>query len=210
MLTSTYLLVALSVEQARARLEVQALLERWRPGAWWGEPPTRRQYEQACEALRQASDSCHWRKLDKFVLPALRRRGKDPARLVAELDGLSRQAVEARQAAEAAAAAADPACLAAVERCCELLLERLNREERELLPLARMMIPGETWFAIANEMLTHEANESESRSGDRNESRSESRTEARSESRSGSPVLSRGIPPPGLSRGKDHALPLVN
>ena len=188
MLTSTYTLVALSVEQARARIEVQALLERWRPGAWWGEPPSLRQYEQACEALRQASESCHWRKLDKFVLPALRRRGEDAARLVAELDALSRQALEARQAAQAAALDGDPGCLAVLERCCELLLERLDREERELLPLARTMIPGETWFAIANQMLAHDAHHNENRG-----------TGTRS-----------GMPPPDLSTRQNLALPAVN
>ena len=57
MLTSTYTLVALSVEQARTRIEVQALLERWRPCTWWGEPPAMRQYEQACDALRQACEA---------------------------------------------------------------------------------------------------------------------------------------------------------
>ena len=187
MLTSTYTLVALSVEQARARVALQALLERWRPGAWWGEPPAMRQYEQACEALRQVSESCHWRKLDKFVLPALRRRGADAARLVEELDGLSRQAFAARQAAQAAAAEGDPGCLAALERCCALLLERLEREERELLPLARTIIPGETWFAIANQMLAHDARQNESRAAGMSESM-----------------------PPELSSKKEHALPVVN
>lgn len=190
MLTSTYTLVALSVEQARARIGVQALLERWRPGAWWGEPPAMRQYEQACEALRQVSESCHWRKLDKFVLPALRRRGEDAARLVAELDGLSRQAFDARQAAQAAALEGDPGCLAALERCCELLLERLEREERELLPLARSLIPGETWLAIAHQMLAHDAHQNESRGAGM--------------------APGRGALPQELSPRENHTLPLVN
>lgn len=190
MLTSTYTLVALSVEQARARVEVQALLERWRPGAWWGEPPAMRQYEQACDALRQVSESCHWRKLDKFVLPVLRRRGEDAAALVAELDGLSRQAHEARQAAQAAAMEGDPGCLAALERCCELLLERLEREERELLPLARSVIPGEGWLAISHQMLAHDAHQSENRGA-------------------GLPTV-RAMPPPEVSSRQNQALPMEN
>jgi len=190
MLTSTYTLVALSVERARARIEVQALLERWRPGAWWGEPPALRQYEQACDALRQVSESCHWRKLDKFVLPVLRRRGEEAAALLAELDGLSRQAHAARQGAEAAAVQGDPGCLAGVERCCELLLERLEREERELLPLARSVIPGETWFAIANQMLAHDAHQSEARGP-------------------GLPALRAG-PSLGISSKQKQALPMIN
>ena len=163
MLTSTYTLVALSVEQARTRVALQALLERWRPAAWWGEPPTAHQYDAACEALRQVSDACQWRKLDKFVLPALRRRGVDAVALLAELDALSRRAHAARMVAQAAAAAGDPGCLAALEECCELLLERLEREERELLPLARAVIPGDHWFTIANQMLAHDTVQNEQR-----------------------------------------------
>lgn len=165
MLTSTYTLVALSVEQARARVEVQALLDRWRPGAWWGEPPALRQYQEACESLQRATESCHWRKLDKFVLPVLRRAGEAASILVNELDGLSRRAAEARQVAQSAARQGDPGCLAALECCCQLLLERLEREERELLPLARIAIPGPAWFAIANQMLAHDAYQDEHRGG---------------------------------------------
>ena len=165
MLTSTYTLVALSVEQSRARLEVQALLERWRPGAWWGEPPAMRQYQQACEALRRVLDDCHWRKLDKFVLPALRRCGAVADGLLDELDGLSRHAADAGSAAEVAASEGDPGCLAAIERCCQLLLERLEREEHELMPLARSKISGEMWFAIANQMLAHDSYQNEQRVG---------------------------------------------
>ena len=163
MLTSTYTLVALSVELARARIDVQALLDAWRPGAWWGEPPTARQYEQACEALRQVNDACQWRKLDKFVLPALRRQGGAAAELVAELDELNRRANEARIAAQTAAAEGDPGCLAALEQCCELLLERLAREEHDLMPLARTRIPIDHWFAIANQMLAHDTYVNENR-----------------------------------------------
>jgi hypothetical protein len=163
MLTSTYTLVALSVEQARVRVDLQALLDRWRPAAWWGEPPAAHQYQAACDALRQATDACQWRKLDKFVLPALRRRGADAAALLAELDALSRRAHAARMAAQAAAAEGDPGCLAALQECCELLLERLEREERELLPLARTLIPGDHWFTIANQMLAHDTVQNEQR-----------------------------------------------
>ena len=165
MLTSTYTLVALSVEQARARLEVELLLERCRPGAWWGRGPAQRQFEQACESLRRVYENCHWRKLDKFGVPALRRAGAAATGLLDQLESLSRSAAEARAAAQACAEEGDPACLAEVERCCALLLERLAREEHELLPLARTVIPGEAWFSIANQMLAHDAHQHEARGG---------------------------------------------
>ncbi|WP_288378849.1 hypothetical protein [uncultured Massilia sp.] len=156
MLTSTYTLVALSIEQASARHGLQALLERWQAGARRYAEPSRRQLELACDALRLAFDNCHWRKLDRFVIPALRRAGAVQA-LLAELDALTLAAIEARADAHAAAALQDPGFAEAVERCCTLLLQRLEREERELFPLARTHVPSEVWFAIANQMMAHEA-----------------------------------------------------
>ena len=73
----------------------------------------------------------------------------------------------ARMAAQAAAADADPGCLGALEECCELLLERLEREERELLPLARTLISGDHWFTIANQMLAHDTVQNEHRDAGR-------------------------------------------
>ena len=79
------------------------------------------------------------------------------------LEGLSRRALDARVAAQAKAAEGNPECLRAVEHCCSLLLERLELEERELFPLARALISGETWFAIANQMLAHDTHQVEAR-----------------------------------------------
>lgn len=162
MLTSTYTLVALSIEQASARIGLQSLLERWQPSAWQHKMPAPREFELACDALRVAFDNCYWRKLDKFVVPALRRAGA-AAELLAELDALTLAAIEARADAHAAAAVHDPAFGAALERCCNLLLERLEREERELFALARTHVPSETWFAIANQMLANDAWQNENR-----------------------------------------------
>ena len=162
MLTSTYTLVALSIEQASARIGLQSLLERWQPGARQHAMPTPREIELACDALRVAFDNCYWRKLDKFVVPALRRAGA-AAGLLAELDALTLAAIEARADAHAAAAVHDPGFGAALERCCNLLLERLEREERELFPLARFHVPSEAWFAIANQMLVQDAWQNENR-----------------------------------------------
>ncbi|MEW6762698.1 MAG: hypothetical protein AB1437_17900 [Pseudomonadota bacterium] len=162
MLTSTYTLVALSIEQAGARHGLLALLDRLQTSGRKHAEPTRRQLELACDALRVAFDQCHWRKLDKFVIPALRRAGA-AGPLLAELDALTLAAIEARADAHAAAAVLDGSFAEAVERCCTLLLERLEREERELFPLARTHVPSEVWFAIANQMLAHEAWQNENR-----------------------------------------------
>ena len=170
MLTSTYTLVTLSIEQASARIGLQSLLEPWQAGSRLRANPTPREIELACDGLRVAFDNCYWRKLDKFVVPALRRAGTadGAARgainaLLAELDALTLAAIEARADAHAAAAVHDPGFGAALERCCSLLLDRLEREERELFPLARVHVPSEVWFAIANQMLVQNAWQNENR-----------------------------------------------
>jgi len=162
MLTSTYTLVTLSIEQASARIGLQSLLERWQASSRQHAMPAPREIKLACDALRVAFDNCYWRKLDKFVVPALRRAGA-AAELLAELDALTLAAIEARADAHAAAAVHDPGFGAALERCCNLLLERLEREERELFPLARVHVPSDVWFAIANQMLVQDAWQNENR-----------------------------------------------
>jgi len=51
----------------------------------------------------------------------------------------------------------------AVERFCTVLALRLDREERELFPIARGAIGGEAWFAVGQQMLAHEAYRAEHR-----------------------------------------------
>jgi len=161
MLTSTYTLVALSVEHTTVRAALQSLLDELRalPGDFSTLAAGRA--AQLCTALRQAYDNCHWRKLDKFLVPALRRSTAAADGLLAELERLSGQAAAAVCAAEACVGAADRpvprgAFGDAVECCVAALRRRLEREEHELFPLARAAVGGDAWFAIANQMLAHD------------------------------------------------------
>jgi hemerythrin-like domain-containing protein len=162
MLTSTYTLVALSVEQTSVRAALQSLLDELRalPGDFSTLAAGRA--AQLCTALRQVYDNCHWRKLDKFLVPALRRSTAAADRLLEELEWLSGQAAAAMGAAEECVGAADrpvprDAFCNAVEGCVGALRSRLEREEHELFPLARAAVGGDAWFAIANQMLAHDA-----------------------------------------------------
>jgi hemerythrin-like domain-containing protein len=172
MLTSTYTLVALSVEQTTVRAALQSLLDEMRalPGDFSTVAAGRA--AQLCTALRQAYDNCHWRKLDKFLVPALRRSTAAADGLLAELDRLSGQAAAALDVAEACVGAADrpvprDVFCAAIEGCVAALRRRLEREEHELFPLARVAVGGTAWFAIANQMLAHDAYAQERRAGPR-------------------------------------------
>jgi hemerythrin-like domain-containing protein len=173
MLTATYTLVALSVEQTSVRASLQSLQKSLHSSLRQQAVLSPMQAEVACDTIRRLYESCHWRKLDKFLVPALRRAGGMADQLIDELDALSQAAADAMSAAlqvvETAALDSESRVrqfCAALERFCSALLERLEREERELFPLAGSVISGEDWFAIANQMLAHDAYQQESRGGD--------------------------------------------
>lgn len=162
MLTSTYTLVALSVEQTKVRGALQSVVEDLH--ALPGDTSTLAlgRAAQLCASLRQIYDSCHWRKLDKFLVPALRRHTAAADGLLHQLDQLSRNAAEAIYVAEACVARPDRPVprehfCDAVERCVAALRLRLEREERELFALARSVVGDAAWFAIAHQMLAHDA-----------------------------------------------------
>jgi len=168
MLTSTYTLVALSVEQTTVRTALQSLVEDLH--ALPGDTTTLAlgRAAQLCARLRQVYDSCHWRKLDKFLVPALRRHTAAADGLLRELEQLSERAAEAIFAAEACVAQLERPVprehfCDAVERGVAALRHRLEREEHELFPLARSLVGGDAWFAIANQMLAHDAHQREQR-----------------------------------------------
>ena len=172
MLTATYTLVALSVEQSSVRTSLQSLQKLLKTNLSSETTLSAVQADVACDALRRIYDGCHWRKLDKFLIPAIRRTTGAADKLLVELDMLSQAAADAMAAAlrTVDVAALDSEARVgqfceAIEGFCAALLERIDREERELFPVASSVISGEDWFAIANQMLAHDAYRQESRGG---------------------------------------------
>jgi hemerythrin-like domain-containing protein len=170
MLTATYTLVALSVEQTSVRTSLQSLQKLLHSNFLQQKALTPVQVEVTCDALKRLYESCHWRKLDKFLIPAIRRDTRAADQLLDDLDGLSQAAADAMASAmrlvEAAAIDSQSQVsefCAAIDRFCATLLARLEREERELFPVASNVISGEDWFAIANQMLAHDSYKQESR-----------------------------------------------
>jgi hypothetical protein len=163
MLTATYTLIALSVEQTKMRVNLHAAQQLVQKGYARQSALTPGQTEYVCDTLRRLYEGCHRRKLDRFLMPALRRAGAGANPLLCELDMLSRSAAEAldtacglQDAGVDTGERVDAFCLA-VERFCAALTLRFEREERELFPVARAAIAGDAWFAVANQMLAHDA-----------------------------------------------------
>src|SRR3954468_17716522 len=95
MLTATYTLVALSVEQASIRGSLQALQKILyanfidRPAISAG------QAGFACDALERLYRHSHWRKIDLFLAPAVRRATDAAEALLGELEALTAVAADA-------------------------------------------------------------------------------------------------------------------
>ncbi|MCC6071898.1 hypothetical protein ACFSQU_20385 [Massilia sp. GCM10020059] len=170
MLTATYTLVALSVEQASVRVSLQSL-QKLLPTNFRNQAAlTPGQVTYACDALQRLFHNCHWRKIDIFLIPAMRRATAQANSLLDELDALSDAAGHAIADVVARVNAGPIDSEAAVRQFCkgigafcDAMLTRLDREEHELFSLARTMISGEDWFAVANQMLAHDAYRQESR-----------------------------------------------
>lgn len=170
MLTATYTLVALSVEQASVRVSLLSLQKVIYNNFIQQRALTPGQVDYACDALRRLYDACHWRKIEKFLIPAIHHATHDADQLLQELDHLNNTAAEAMGeiAERFAGLSVDSAdrvseFCAAVDTFCNSLLKRLSREEQELFPVARSVISGEAWFSIANKMLAHQAYVQETR-----------------------------------------------
>ncbi|MDB5962849.1 MAG: hypothetical protein JWP59_4143 [Massilia sp.] len=164
MLTATYTLVALSVERASICASLQSLQKVLHTHFAEQVELSEGRVGFACDTLARAVRAPHWSKVDQHLFPAIYDATDAADDLLQELKQL-RQSAEAQtediEAAYAGAAVEGPAAVARfcsdVDGVCLALVERLEREEQALFPLARGVVSGEAWFAIANRMLAHEA-----------------------------------------------------
>ena len=164
MLTATYTLVALSVEQASVRVSLHSLQKLIDNNFVHQCALTPGQVGYACDAVKRLYESCHWRKLDMFLIPAIRNATRQADELLQNLDELGRAAADAVGvlAIRLGSTAVDNVSKVsqfceAVEAFCSATLKRLELEEHHLFPVARSVISGEAWFSIANQMLAHDA-----------------------------------------------------
>ncbi|HEX8477359.1 MAG TPA: hypothetical protein VF663_03435 [Telluria sp.] len=170
MLTATYTLVALTIEQTSVRVGLQSLRQMLHTYYLHQGALTAAQFDYATSTMQRLYDAAHWRKLDKFLVPALRRATRLADELLAALDALSVQASDALAVSGAfegpieGCEQVDAFC-SVVDTFCRVLLARIDREELELFPLTRVAVPGEAWFALANQMLAHDAYMLDQRTG---------------------------------------------
>ena len=163
MLTATYSMVAMATEQARAC----NILDSTRAAitAMWGDVQEGdlARMETALLRLTRFEQYCHQRKVEKFVIPAVRGASHEIDAIVGDLDSLSNVGIDCLdRAAEQWRMMFDrraqrmAALCGAMESYCDCLQQRLRKEEEELLPLVRRMLSMEDWFALAAQFLGDE------------------------------------------------------
>lgn len=179
MLTATYTLVALSVEQANVRLSLVSFQKYVKSTLTRQQDLTLSQLEYACETLERLYQACSWRKVELYLIPVLRQATRRADQLLDELSRLNALALDVVRRLKDGAGRGGPhdgrdeadtqghghvaAFCDAVDSFCSALLQRLEKEEQELFAIARSAICGDAWFALANKLLAHDAQVAEAR-----------------------------------------------
>lgn len=117
--------------------------------------------DAAWNKLVQIDKYCRNRKVEVYLIPALRNTDGEADALIADLDKSSAAGAELlRSIGERVAAGLrverehiSEICQA-MDRYCGKLAARLDKEEQTLLPLAHRCLSTEAWFAIAAKLLT--------------------------------------------------------
>ena len=155
MLTATYSIIALKIEQNRASWTFSSIQQYILNSIRNVRSSGGIDFETMLNRLTQFEQYCHQRKMEVFVIPALRKFTHEADPLLDELDSLSAASVallcsvreKLRQLLRDGAAMVDDIC-SSLEQCCAHFYRRLAREE-ELVHIAERVIPTEAWFGIA-------------------------------------------------------------
>jgi hypothetical protein len=169
MLTTTYSFVALAAEQDTARgmlAKVQHCLR-----TAWASLHNLEALETALNKLMQLEKFCRRRKLEVYLIPALRRVTHEADALLSELDSLAESGLATLRSVRTQLAEHTELSRVragelwhALSVHCDHAAARLSREEQELLPLARRMLSIEEWFTIAAQFLSDDARQQGRRS----------------------------------------------
>jgi hemerythrin-like domain-containing protein len=169
MLIVTYALSTFSIEQKKERGFIHSILHYMQANLEQADPV---RLESQLNELTRFADSRHKRSVAFALMPAVRRATHEAAPLadplagplLADLAKLHQKGSELLRLARRNLQHAfrhgqlhiESACKA-LERYCQNLLQRLAKEEQELLPLARRVISSGDWFAIGSTLLSHDA-----------------------------------------------------
>lgn len=161
MLTATYSLVALTAEQKNARSILSKLQAQIQSILHDLQSINRACVEHALIKLEQVEEYCHKRKVELYLIPAIRKTTHKADPILAELEGLSSHSMQLlrslheqlRNAFEQGGTEVRK-IYSIIELYFHNLFTRLAKEEEELFPIVRALLPREEWFEIASKLLS--------------------------------------------------------
>ncbi|WP_420474605.1 hypothetical protein [Noviherbaspirillum sp. ST9] len=162
MLTTTYSMVVLSSEQQNTR-RILGKLEQYLHNASWlcADGVDRVWLERVLHKVMKVDKYCQQRKVELYVIPALRQAPSEVAGLLDRIDALCNDAMRillhvcSQMERAVAGSCADVIALVnAIELYCRQMTARLSFEEDELFPAARQLLSTEAWFQIAASCLS--------------------------------------------------------
>jgi hypothetical protein len=172
MLTATYALASMSVAQAGMRHSLLAYQQFVHRTLCQQQALSCEQLRHACDTLDLLYQGWHWQRIETCLIPAIRQATQRADQLCDELGLLNNEVLARKQAlrqhagsatGDGRGGAATDQVRASIDGFCDALLRRLAREEGELSPVARHVIDGDTWFAIAHQFLRDDARRDEQR-----------------------------------------------
>ncbi|MBV8632929.1 MAG: hypothetical protein JO002_00415 [Burkholderiaceae bacterium] len=168
MLTLTYALVALSVEQRKVKgrvLELQQEIQLERKQRLL---TNQAHIEFLVSQFIKLDEACRSRNIELYVLPAIRAATSEADSLLADIDALTLMGritlktvhARLRQAAARGSFELDYLC-DSLQQYCKDMLKRLDLEETQVLPLAQRVISSDEWFDIAARFISSDVGRGE-------------------------------------------------
>ncbi len=160
MLTATYAILNLSVEQEHSRTLISKIQQFCRHCSTGLKDINLPDLKSVARQLTQFDESGHRRKVEMHVIPAIRNATREADPLFAELESLNAQDDSILTSLKALLSlSADQWMVKLKELCClmelhcQVLLKKLEQEDA-IFALARRVLPSEEWFSIGTQFLS--------------------------------------------------------
>lgn len=163
MLTATYAIVNLSVEQEQLRTLISQIQQFCRSCSTGLKNIRLPELKLVAKQLTQFDESCHRRKIEMHMIPSIRHATHDADALIAELELLNAQDDSILGSLQTLLSLSTDQWMFKLKELCglvecyrQVLLKKLEKEDA-ILTLAKHLLRSEQWFAIGMQFFLIDA-----------------------------------------------------